>query len=160
MGNIFAGSEIIEMGIQIEKNGRDFYNALAGMTKDKEAKEAFRELAQQEEKHIDVFRRLLDSVRKYEPPEAYPGEYFSYMNALAGEYVFTQKETGKKEAARTKGCAKAIDLGIGFEKDSILFYGGMEEVVPEYDRELVHQLLKEEKKHLNRLYGLKRTCGR
>ncbi len=29
MGNIFAGSEIVELGIQIEKNGRDFYNTLA-----------------------------------------------------------------------------------------------------------------------------------
>ncbi len=28
MGNIFAGSEIVELGIQIEKNGRDFYNTL------------------------------------------------------------------------------------------------------------------------------------
>ena len=28
MGNIFAGSEIVELGVQIEKNGRDFYQAL------------------------------------------------------------------------------------------------------------------------------------
>lgn len=33
MGNIFAGSEIVEMGIQIEKNGRDFYNKIKRLKK-------------------------------------------------------------------------------------------------------------------------------
>ena len=50
MGNIFAGSEIVEMGIQIEKNGRDFYCALTEKSKDKKAKEIFAYLAEQEEK--------------------------------------------------------------------------------------------------------------
>ena len=41
MADIFAGSEIVELGVQIEVNGRDFYCALAGGTEDKQAKETF-----------------------------------------------------------------------------------------------------------------------
>ena len=37
MGNIFAGSEIVELGIQIEKNGRDFYNTLVSQSKSQKA---------------------------------------------------------------------------------------------------------------------------
>ena len=37
MANVFAGSEIVEMGIQIEKNGKDFYETLVGQSKDNKA---------------------------------------------------------------------------------------------------------------------------
>jgi rubrerythrin len=158
MGNIFAGSEIIEIGIQIEKNGKDFYDELVKTTEDAKARAAFKILSDEEAGHIEVFAKLLDSVSKYEPPEAYPGEYFSYMNALASEHIFTQKDKGKEIAEGINGCAEAIDMGIKFEKDSILFYQGMEKVVPEHDKKLVHELVKEEKKHLKRLTELRKAC--
>jgi len=157
MVNIFAGSEIVELGIQIEKNGRDFYNALVKLSKNQRAKETFKYLAGEEEKHIAVFRKILDSVHKYEPPESYPGEYFAYMNALASEYVFTQEHKGDETAKRTKSDKEAINLGIGFEKDSILFYEGMKEVVPPYDHKIVHELIIQEQDHLRQLSDLKKS---
>ena len=62
MGNIFAGSEIVELGIQIEKNGRDFYNTLVKQSENSEARDIFGYLAGEEEKHIAVFQEILDSV--------------------------------------------------------------------------------------------------
>jgi rubrerythrin len=159
MVNIFAGSEIVELGIQIEKNGRDFYNALVKLSKNQRAKETFKYLAGEEEKHIAVFRKILDSVHKYEPPESYPGEYFAYMNALASEYVFTQEHKGDETAKRTKSDKEAINLGIGFEKDSILFYEGMKKVVPPYDHKIVHELIIQEQDHLRQLSDLKKSLS-
>lgn len=155
MVNIFAGSEIVELGIQIEKNGRDFYNALVEQFKNQKAKEAFKYLAGEEEKHIAVFQNILDSVHKYEPPESYPGEYFAYMNALARDYVFTQKDKGREIAKNVKGDKEAISLGIGFEKDSIIFYVGMKKVVPEYDHKIVDKLITQEQDHLRQMSELK-----
>lgn len=155
MVNIFAGSEIVELGIQIEKNGRDFYNALIRQTKNQKAKRAFKYLAEEEEKHIEVFSKILDSVHKYEPPESYPGEYFAYMNALARDYIFTQKDKGEQIAKKTKNDREAIDLGIRFEKDSILFYQGMKRVVPEYDHRVIDELIAQEQSHLQQLSDLK-----
>ena len=157
MVNIFAGSEIVELGIQIEKNGRDFYNALVEQSKNQKAKEKFKYLAGEEEKHIAVFQKLLDSVHKYEPPETYPGEYFAYMNALARDYVFTQKDKGREIAKNIKGDKEALKLGIGFEKDSILFYEGMKKVVPEYDHKIVDELITQEQDHLRQLSELKES---
>jgi len=155
--NIFAGSEIVELGIQIEKNGRDFYNAVIEQAKNQKAKETFKYLAGEEEKHITVFRNILDSVHKYEPPESYPGEYFAYMNALARDYVFTQKDKGREIAKSIKGDKEAINLGIGFEKDSIIFYVGMKKVVPEYDHKIVDKLITQEQDHLRQLSELKES---
>lgn len=155
MGNIFAGSEIVEIGIQIEKNGRDFYNTLTKQSKNTSAQKIFEYLAGEEEKHIAVFQKILSSVEKYEPAESYPGEYFAYMNALASEYVFTQKDKGKDIAQKTKSDKEAVDKGIGFEKDSIVFYEGVKKVVPEYDVKIVGQLIEQEKDHLKQLIELK-----
>jgi len=155
--NIFAGSEIVELGIQIEKNGRDFYNALVEQLKNQKAKETFKYLAGEEEKHITVFQKILDSVHKYEPPETYPGEYFAYMNALARDYVFTQKDKGREIAKNIKGDKEAVNLGIGFEKDSIIFYVGMKKVVPEYDHKIADRLITQEQDHLRQLSELKES---
>lgn len=156
MGNVFSGNEIVEIGIQIENNGRDFYNTLTTKTKKENAKEIFKYLAGEEEKHIATFKKILDSVGKYEPPEAYPGEYFAYMNRLAGEYIFTQKDKGSKLAKETKDDSEAVQMGIGFEKDSITFYDGMKKVVPEYDHKILNELIAQEQGHLRQLTELKK----
>ncbi|MFC1658600.1 ferritin family protein [Candidatus Omnitrophota bacterium] len=155
MGNIFAGSEVVELGIQIEKNGRDFYNAVAGQSKNPKAKEIFQFLEGEEKKHIAVFEKILDTVNKYEPPESYPGEYFAYMNSLASGYVFTQKDKGSEIAKKVSADKQAVELGIGFEKDSITFYEGMKRVVPEQSHKVVDELIKQEQSHLKMLSDFK-----
>lgn len=156
MGNIFAGSEIVEIGIQIEKNGRDFYNALIKNSKSAKARQIYEYLAGEEGRHIKAFQAILESVEKYEPAEAYPGEYFAYMNALAGEHVFTQKEKGREVAAQVKSDKDAVEKGIGLEKDSIVFYEGMKKVVPDSDLRIVDELIAQEQSHLLQLTELKK----
>lgn len=157
MGMVFAGTEIVELGIQIEINGRDFYNVLVSKSKSPKAKEAFKYLAEAEEKHIAVFKDILDSVHKYEPKQAYPQEYFAYMNALASEHVFTKKDKGKEIAKNVKDDNQAIGLGIGFEKDSIIFYEGIKKIVSERDRNIIDKLIAEEQSHLRQLFDLKNS---
>jgi rubrerythrin len=99
---------------------------------------------------------LLDTVQKYEPAESYPGEYFAYMNALASEYVFTQKDKGTSIAKHTKDDKEAIELGIDFEKDSIIFYEGMKRVVREAEHKLIDKLIEQEQAHLEKLSDLKK----
>ena len=157
MGNVFAGSEIVQIGIQIEKNGKDFYNTVLTQSNNQKAKDIFKYLAAEEEKHITAFQRILDSVEQYEPPEAYPGEYFSYMNALAGEHIFTQENKGGEIAKNTKSDQEAISLAIGFEKDSIIFYEGMKKVVPQTQHKLIDGLIAQEQEHLRKLSELKKS---
>ena len=160
MGNIFAGSEIVEIGIQIEKNGRDFYATLAGQSVSPKAREVFGYLAGEEEKHIAVFQKILDKVEKYEPAESYPGEYFAYMSALAQEHIFTQKDKGKAVAQKIKSDIEALETGVGFEKDSIIFYEGMKKVVPEHDHRTIEQLIAQEQNHLLQLLGIKQALAK
>jgi len=155
MGNIFSGSEIVEIGVQIEKNGYDFYHSLTDQSKSSKAKELFEFLADEEKRHIKTFQKILDGLEGYQPAESYPGEYFAYMSALAEGYVFTKEGKGSEIAKKVTNDKEAINLGAGFEKDSIVFYQGMKKVVPKDDLKVVDQLIAQEQNHLKILLELK-----
>ncbi|MGD0336786.1 MAG: ferritin family protein [Candidatus Omnitrophota bacterium] len=156
MVNILSGSQMVEIGIQIEKNGRDFYNTLARQSENQRARSIFKFLAGEEEKHIEVFKKILGTVENYGSAESYPGEYLAYMADLAGEYVFTQKEKGEEAALAIKSEKEAVDKGIGFEKDSIVFYEGMKKAVPEQALGVLDALIKQEESHFRQLVELKK----
>lgn len=157
MGNIFAGSEIVELGIQIEKNGLDFYNTLSGQAKNEKAKELFGFLAGEEAKHIQVFNKILEKTTKYEPAGLDADEYYAYMNALASEHVFTQKNKGAEIAKGVTDDKKAVQMGIGFEEDSLIFYMGIKKIVPQFEQKVVDELIAQEESHLRQLIDIKKN---
>jgi rubrerythrin len=160
MGNIFAGSEIVELGIQIERNGYDFYAALSAQTGNDSAKKIYDYLSGEEKKHIAVFEKILEKAGKYEPQGLDAGQYYEYMNALAAGCVFTQKNKGSQIAARITSDLEAVDLGIAFEKDSIIFYEGIKKIVPQFDHQIVAQLIAQEQAHLTQLSSLKKEFSK
>ncbi|MFH1868457.1 MAG: ferritin family protein [Candidatus Omnitrophota bacterium] len=155
----FAGSEIVELGIQVEVNGKEFYDGIAEKSKNPDAKKVFSSLAMEEEKHVEDFKKILDPVSKYEPVESYPEEYFSYINAVAREHIFTKKDKGREIAKAVSTDKQAIEMAIGFEKDSILFYEGVKRIVPEHDKKLLDKLIEQEKIHLQKLWDLRKSKG-
>jgi len=157
LGTIFfSGSEIVELGIRIEKNGRDFYKTLVEQSQHPEAKKIFQYLTEEEEKHIAVFQNILEALPKYKPTESYPEEYFSYLRALSEELVFTKEKTGGEIAQRIKTEREAVELAIGFERDSILFYYEIKKAVLGSEQKIVDKLIEQEQEHLRKLSELKR----
>ena len=155
MGNIFSGSEIVGIGIQIEKNGRDFYSALAEKSEDQKSAALFKYLASEEAKHIQVFQGILDKTEKYEPQGLDADEYSAYMDNLSGKCVFTREGQGTQIAKTVKNDLEAVTMGIGFERDSIIFYEGMKKMVPDYDVRIIDELIIQEAGHLKQLADLK-----
>ncbi|NOX97590.1 MAG: ferritin family protein [Nitrospirae bacterium] len=157
MSGIFKGSEIVEIGIQIEKNGWEFYQSLADSSQNEKVRESCRYLAGEEKKHIEDFEKLLPSLEKYVPPESYPGEYEAYVKALSEEHVFTNNNAVKDMIQKAPSDKEAIQIAIGFEKDSLLFFGEIGKFVPNYDRQVIEELIRQEREHLSKLSELKKT---
>lgn len=155
MGGSFSACEIVELAIQIEENGRDFYLALEDLADDPEIIKVFKYLSDAEEKHIAAFRTVFNATCSYEPGGVYPEEYFAYMNSLASQYVFTQEGKGIEMGKKVKSCEDGIDLGIKFEEESIVFYEGMKKVIPEASGEIVDKLIAQEREHLKTLIEIK-----
>ena len=155
MSNIFSASEIVELAIEIEKNGRDFYHALIKKSRFPKAQEIFQYLALEEGKHILAFKDILDTVQKH-LSVSYPAEYLNYMSALSDGYIFTQKDTGETIALKVQSDLQGIELGLGFERDSATFYEGIKKVVPTNEHRIIDQIITQEGGHLNQLLDLKK----
>ena len=151
----YSIAEILQIAVQIEKNGKDFYEELVNLSYDEQAIKVFTYLAQEEERHIAVFKKLLDSVQTYDQQEVYPDEYFSYLNKLASEHVFTQENKGKEAAKGIEDPVDAVDLGIKFEEESISLFQAMKKVVSKDSQNVIDILIMQEQKHLKDLSNLK-----
>ncbi len=157
MVNRFSGREIVEIGVIIEQNGRDFYRELVSWSDDNALKIAFEYLAKEEEKHINYFLRILDKIKEGAGKEGVSEEFFSHISQLASQHVFTQRNKGKEMAKGVASSIEAIDMGIRFEKESIDLFEGMRKLVPTEDVVIVNTLLEEEEQHLKKLIDLKST---
>ena len=159
MAILFSGSELVNIAIKVERNGLAFYQSLVKKEKSVMARGAYKHLAEMEEKHIKTFQSMLDTVGGYKTPEMYTEEYDLYLKALVDSAVFTDDKVAREMAEKATGSAEAIQIGLGAEKDSILFYSEMRNLVPQRDREVVERIIEEEKTHLRQLSDLKKKLA-
>jgi rubrerythrin len=156
MAIFFAGSELLEIAINIERNGMAFYQAMADKTRKGDVKDIYTYLAGEEKKHLDTFQGMSDSLGQAKPTETYGDEYMLYLKSLVDSVVFTNVTEAQQKASKISNEIEAVDTGIQAEKDSILFYMELQNQVRERDRELVLTVLDEEKNHLRQLWELKK----
>lgn len=154
MAQGFRASEIIEIGMQIERNGAAYYSALAGRGGETGAAKLFRVLARQEEEHLRVFAGMQRAVADYSPAAAYPDEYFAYLQAQAGGIAFARPDSGVAAAAAVADDRAAIALALDGERATAAFYAAMKKVVPPDDQAALDRLIAEERTHIARLTEL------
>jgi len=155
---VFSGNELIEVALGIERNGIAYYSSLAKSTTDASLRGTYHHLADMEREHIKIFQKMLGSAGKYKP--TYAGateeEYELYLKALVDSAVFIDDKIARQMAQRASSPAEAIQIALGAEKDSILFYSEMRDLVPKQDRPTIDGIIKEEKSHVRQLSSLKR----
>jgi rubrerythrin len=160
MGILFSGRELVNVGIGIEKNGAAFYDTLAECAQQAAVKTVYRQLANKEKEHVAAFEKMLGSVGDYQPPETFTDEYEAYMKALVDSLVFTDEKQACDLARKMRGDAEAIQTALIAEKDSILFYLEMRDLVRASERHVVDHLIAEEKAHVRELTQLEKSLGK
>jgi rubrerythrin len=156
VADILQPAEIVEIGIEKEKKRRDFYALAAERFKGTaELGELFARLRDWEVEHIRKFEEIRDGVKKAQYTESYPGETEAYMDALVDGDLYA-KITPEKFGEIVKTPADALEKGIGFEKDAILFFGQLARFVDPASREVVDRLVKEEQQHMLYLFNMKK----
>lgn len=155
MSIFFSGGEILDMAMGIEKNGITFYNTLAEKTADTEICSLYRYLSNEEKEHLMSFRNIAEAECKYEPAESYPGEHMQYLKSLIDSVVFTDIDDARRLAENAVSDYNAINIGIQAEKDSILFYSELRNIVRVPDSGIVDSIIEAEKDHLRQLSELR-----
>ncbi|NVM27673.1 MAG: ferritin family protein [Candidatus Helarchaeota archaeon] len=145
----FNADEIFEAAEQIERNGAKFYRDAAAKVAEEAHKKLLNHLAEMEDDHEKTFKAMRSELSDKEKaltafdPE---GETAAYLRALADTRIFYKKDI---DLSSMKEILKAA---ITAEKDSIVFYLGMKDVVPEkLGKGKLDGIIKEEMDHIRQL---------
>lgn len=152
MSFVFNADEIFEMAIKIEKNGEKFYRESARKVLNAEAEDLLTKLAEMEVEHQRVFKGMRSALTEADKKAITfdPGnEAGLYLASLANTKVFFEKDI---DTSKLEGVFKSA---LAAEKDSIVFYLGMKDVVPAGSgREKIEDIIREEMRHV-RILGEK-----
>ena len=151
----FNADEIYEMAEQIERNGVRFYKFVAEKAADEKTRKLLLELADMEVEHEKVFAALREqlSSKDREPMAFDPDNQLgSYLQAMADGKVFDVKADPTDSLTGQESLEEVLRLALGREKDSVVFYLGMKEMVAEGSgRDKVDRIIKEELSHIGAL---------
>ena len=145
----FTADDVFEMAEQLERNGGKFYRTAMDSVSDEENKNLLKMLAEMEDEHEKTFaamRAELASSEKmvtvFDPKD----EAVMYLRAMVDNKVFADKEI---EVSSIRDILKAA---IQAEKDAIVFFLGMKEVVPDgKGKAQMEKIIKEEMDHIRLL---------
>lgn len=156
MGIFFSGLEVIEMAIRTEENGEKFYTSHAEKAEVESVKSLFSYLANEEAKHIEDFSKLYDTVK--ETGETIFGDYEefkAYMGTFADSKFLTNFTAEADKIKDSTNVQEVIEFAIGFEKETLLFYYGLLEFISEKGRDIVKNIIEQEKAHVEKLTSIK-----
>jgi rubrerythrin len=155
MSYFFNAEEVFDIAIEIEENGKNFYEKAQGKTDVPAIKELFDYLAAEEVSHKARFEAL-----KSELPESArdddiwdpENEMNQYLKMMADTHVFRSGKDVEEKLNQIGGGAEALKMAMDFEKDSIVFFLTMQDVTSDVrGKEKIGLLVKEEQEHLKKL---------
>ncbi len=142
----FNAADIFEMAEQIERNGMAYYKKASEKATNPEAKEFFNFMSGIEAQHEKTFAAMREELTQGETqPTVFDpdNESVLYLRALADTKVFTKEQEPPEEMEAI------LNMAIDAEKNSIAFYAGMRDLVPEKrGKERLDHIIQEEKSHI------------
>ena len=144
--------EVIEMAVQTERLGGEFYRVMTERFNDnKELSALFGDLARKEEIHEKRFTELKGIVGDEEPEDW--DQVGDYMRAIVESAFFLGKDKATMHMQNIQDVQGALGFAIAFEKETLLFYHGIKDAVKE--KEIIDEIIVEERSHILALNRLK-----
>ncbi|MEO0097470.1 MAG: ferritin family protein [candidate division WOR-3 bacterium] len=152
----YSINEVLEMAIQIEKSGYQFYLNSKEKTNDNNLKELFDFLSSEELKHMETFNRIKNRLKTtpYNLPFDWE-EVKLYLKVITDSHFFAGEDKVLNLMERAKNEKELIDLAIAFEKETLLFYYEILNLVAQEETPVVLKLINEEKAHIKKLETIK-----
>jgi rubrerythrin len=155
----FSADDVFRMATQMERNGEAFYRKAADSVSDPDNKDLLNQLADMEVNHGKTFETLRSELSAKEKDSTVfdpQGEAALYLRALADTRVFFEKEMD------VSSLEKIFKAALEAEKDSIVFYLGLKDSVPDnLGKSKIEAIIKEEMGHVrllsNELLKVKRA---
>ena len=153
---IFDARDVIQFAVRIEEDGEAFYRKVALAAQNKDLRDLFDFLADEEVQHKTLFGEMLSKMETLQPAETYDGEYAAYLSDyIDGKVIFT-KEVQEDLISDTKGALSVITFAMGRETDSILYYHEAKRFIAEKYYDIIDKVIIEERKHFSKLSELRK----
>jgi len=153
----FSADDIFKLAEEIERNGAAFYRDAARIVSAGPQKELLLHLAEMEDRHEKTFKTMRAELTEKEKAGTVfdpDDESALYLKALADIRVFFDKPID------TSSMRNILKAALTAEKDSIVLYLGMKDLVPEKSgKNRIDTIIKEEMGHI-RLLGKELTAIR
>ncbi len=152
MSVTFNADEVLEMAERIERNGAAFYRKAAEVVSEPSQQKRLQELAAWEDEHRGTFASMRAQLteKEREPQVFDPDDDNSlYLAAMADRNVFDVDADLTALLSSDATLEDILKIAIGAEKDSIVFYVGMQPFLPErLGKGKVDDIINEEKGHI------------
>ncbi len=152
----FSAEETLKLAVFIEEKGQEFYQGMVEEAENEELSQLFHELANEKKEHGKRFQEMLgegntggnNDLNK----QLYGKLEESYLEVLGESKVFTSANENIQAAKEAKNRGQLISVAISLEKDTMLyFYEILDQAASEYDREIIEDVIEEEKNQIKRL---------
>ena len=155
MSMSFNADMVFEVAEQIERNGAAFYRAAAQNAAEEETAQLLLRLARWEEGHEKTFAALRAELGAEErKPTVFDpdNELTAYLHAFADARVFNLKQDLAAALTGDEAIEEILQMALGREKDSIVFFLGVKEMVGEgLGQGKIDTIIKEEMTHVTLL---------
>ncbi len=159
---VYSVNEIIEMAVQIERNGYAFYNE-ATKRKDLDSGAAgfLAFLRDQELNHEKVFQALRDDADLTVLELSQDWELVAaYLKTIVEGRVFNDADSAIRKAAEAKDLMGVIDHAITFEKDTLLYFHAISDSISNEKAKItLRRIINEEVSHVLKLNDFKKTLA-
>lgn len=156
-----TADDVFAMAVRIEENGKAFYAGLAEKAQDWQLKDLFSELARMEDGHIQQFKALRGDLPQSSADTVWDPEGLAsaYLEATADTHVFTVESASERLNTVTSPLA-ALDVALAFERDSVAFFVGMKEILPDQSgKGEIDKLIRSEMDHVRMLAQARRQVA-
>ena len=151
----FSADEVFQMAIRIEEGGAAFYRKAASLQSDASSLGFLEKLATMEDHHRTTFekmRKRLTDMEKQKTVFDPEGELGLYLQSMADRHGGEGSPVAADALTGDETLDEIIKTAIGLEKESILFYVGLKDMVPaEYGKEKIEEIIREEQRHIVQL---------
>jgi rubrerythrin len=154
----YAPKEVIELAIILEKTGQEFYARASQTSKSPILKNLFNFLAQEEVNHAKRFERLAKKIISTSYHwDANFDELKLYLKAITDSKFFTSPQSILKVITKVSTPLRLIKNAIQFEKETLLFYSEILNLVRSEDKAVVNKIIAQERSHIKKLNELKES---
>ena len=145
--------EIFEMAIQIGRNGHQFYSRSAeAASENRSVRQLLTFLAKKEKVHVELLLKIRETFYSEDVEDQFidpDGRATQYLQSMANGYVFDLTKDPAQQMTGKESLLDVILIALNHTKDSLMFFLGMKQMVPEHlGRNHIDEIIRDKMQHV------------